>query len=225
MGSAIGAILPSAVGVAASPVPIIAVILMLFGPKARTAGPAFVLGWEATLLLVGAIVLIVADGSNVSTDAAASDAASWVRLGVGLLFLGLALRQWRSRPGEGEEPEMPKWMGAIDTFTPVRALGLAMLSAGVNPKNLGLTIASGTTIAQADLDGGEPWLALLVFVALASVSVAAPVVYYLVAGGSAERTLNVMKGWLTANNATVMIVLFLILGAKLIGDGLGGLTA
>jgi len=45
MGEAIGAILTPAVGVALSPLPIVAVILMLFSAKARTNGPAFVLGW------------------------------------------------------------------------------------------------------------------------------------------------------------------------------------
>ena len=210
---------------AASPVPIIAVILMLFGPKARSVGPAFALGWVLALLVVGAIVLVVADGSDVSTDESASDAASWLKLLLGLLFLGLALRQWRSRPKDGESAEMPKWMDSIDTFTPVRAFGLGALLAGVNPKNLALTVAAATTIAQAGLNGGEPWLVLLVFLALASVSVVVPVVYYLAAGASAERTLNSMKGWLAANNATVMFVLFLIFGAKLIGDGFGGLTA
>jgi hypothetical protein len=225
MGPTIREILPLAIGVAISPIPIIAVILMLFGPKARRTGPAFALGWVGALLLVGGIVLIVADGGDISTDEAASDAVYWSKLLLGLLFLALAIRQWRSRPKEGEEPEMPKWMSAIDQFTPGRAFGLAGLLAGVNPKNLGLTLAAGTTIAQAGLAGGENWLALIVFVALASVSVATPVVYYLVASASAEHTLNAMKAWLLANNATVMFVLFLILGVKLIGDGLGSLTS
>lgn len=120
---------------------------------------------------------------------------------------------------------MPSWMNAIDQVTPVRAFGLAALLAGVNPKNLGLTLAAGSTISQAGLSGAESWLALLVFVALASASVGAPVVYYLMAGSAAERTLDAMKTWLTANNATVMFVLLLVLGVKLIGDGMGGLTS
>jgi hypothetical protein len=43
MGEAIGQSLPLAIGVALSPVPIIAVVLML--TTARANGPAFVLGW------------------------------------------------------------------------------------------------------------------------------------------------------------------------------------
>jgi hypothetical protein len=45
MGEAIGQLLPLAVGVAVSPMPIVAVILMLVTPRARSNGPAFLLGW------------------------------------------------------------------------------------------------------------------------------------------------------------------------------------
>ena len=224
MGPAIGDILPFAIGVAVSPVPIIAVILMLFGPKARSTGPAFALGWLLTLAVVGMAVLTVADTSDVSSEQGPSDAVFAIKLAIGLLLLVLAVRQWRSRPNGGEEPEMPGWMDAIDEFTALRAFGLAALLAGVNPKNLGLTLAAGSTIAQAGLTGAEPWIALLVFVALASVAVVLPVGYYLVARSSAERTLDSLKAWLTKNNATVMSVLFLIIGVLLVGDGMGGLT-
>jgi hypothetical protein len=43
MGTAIGQILPLAVGVALSPVPIIAVALMLLSQRARLNGPVFVI--------------------------------------------------------------------------------------------------------------------------------------------------------------------------------------
>ena len=214
-----------AIGVAVSPVPIIAVILMLFGPRARTTGPAFALGWVLALSVVGGVVLVVADSSDVSSEQDPSDAVFAVKLIIGLLFLVLAVRQWSSRPKEGEEPEMPGWMSAIDQFTPIRAFGMAILLAGVNPKNLGLTLAAGSTIAQAGLSDAEPWIVLLVFVALASLTVVLPVAYYFVAGASAERALNTMKSWLIANNATVMAVLLLVIGVMLIGDGVGGLTS
>ncbi len=60
MGQAIGSSLPLAVGVALSPVPIIAVVLMLTSRRARSNGQAFVIGWLIGLAVVGAIVLSVA---------------------------------------------------------------------------------------------------------------------------------------------------------------------
>jgi len=64
MGKAIGASLPLAVGITLSPVPIIAVVLMLTSRRAKVNGPAFVLGWLIGLGIVGAIVLAVAGAGN-----------------------------------------------------------------------------------------------------------------------------------------------------------------
>src|SRR6266700_1576835 len=192
MGNAISAILPQAIGVAISPVPIIAVILMLFSQRARSNGSAFLLGWVLALIVVGSIVLLLANLGKIAAEGTPSTLAYVLKLLLGLLFLLLAIRQWRGRPKAGEEPQMPKWMATIDTFTAGKAFGLAALLAGVNPKNLALTLA-------------------------------APVLYYLFAGQSAEKMLTGWKAWLVANNATVMFVLFLVLGAQLFGQGLGGL--
>ena len=52
-----------------------------------------------------------------------------------------------------------------------------------------------------------------------------PVVGYAVARERMTPALNTMKSWLQANNATVMAVLFLVLGAKVLGDGIAGITA
>ena len=59
MHEAIGQVLSFAVGVAISPLPIVAVVLMLATPRARVNGPAFVLGWIVGLSLVGTVVLLV----------------------------------------------------------------------------------------------------------------------------------------------------------------------
>jgi hypothetical protein len=223
MGNVIGSILPQAIGVAISPVPIIAVILMLFSQRARSNGPAFLVGWVLALAVVGSIVLVLANLGKVSTGGTPSTLAYVIKLLLGLLFLLLSIRQWRSRPREGEEPQMPGWMATIDKFTAGRAFGFSALLAGVNPKNLALTLAAALSIAQAGLSGAQPWIALAIFVILASLTVAVPVLYYLFAGQSAEKTLNSWKAWLVANNATVMFILLLVFGVILIGQGLGGL--
>jgi threonine/homoserine/homoserine lactone efflux protein len=223
MGNAIGTILPQAIGVAISPVPIIAVILMLFSKRARINGSAFLAGWVLALAVVGSVVLVLAGLGKVSAGGPPSTLAYVLKLLLGLVFLFLALRQWRSRPKAGAEPQMPKWMATIDAISAGKAFGLAVLLAGVNPKNLALTLAAALAIAQAGSGGAAPWITLAVFVILGSVTVAAPVLYNLFAGQKAEKVLNGWKVWLIANNATVMCILFLVLGAQLFGQGLGGL--
>lgn len=63
MGAAIGQVLPLAVGVALSPVPIIAVVLMLMSARAQLNGPGFVLGWLAGLAVIGVIMLAISASS------------------------------------------------------------------------------------------------------------------------------------------------------------------
>jgi len=110
MGNALGNILPMAIGVAISPVPIIAVILMLFTQRARSNGTAFLVGWVLALVVVGSVVLILANLGKISAGGTPSTLAYVLKLLLGLLFILMSIRQWRGRPKEGEEPHMPKWM-------------------------------------------------------------------------------------------------------------------
>jgi threonine/homoserine/homoserine lactone efflux protein len=216
MGEAIGAVLAPAVGVALSPLPIIAVILILFSPRARTLGPLFALGWALGMSIVIALVLIFANPANLEDDASdPSTTSAIIHLVLGLLLLFLALKQWQGRPKEGETPEMPKWMQTIDKVSPLAALGLGALLSGLNPKNLILTFGAATSIAQANLATGESIVVALIFIIIASISVGGAVVWYMVAGDRAAATLTEVKDWMT--------VLLLILGVSFVGKGIGGL--
>lgn len=223
MGQAIGQVLSLAVGVAISPVPIIAVVLMLVTPRARSNGPAFVVGWLLGLSIVGTIVLLVApDGTSDS-----GGPATWVstlKLVLGVLLVLLALKQWRGRPHAGEEPPTPKWMGAIDAFTAPKALGAGAVLSGANPKNLLLAVGAAAAIVQTGISGGEQAIAYAVFAVLATVGVAVPVVIYFALGDRAGAILNRLKTWLANNNAAIMAVLLLVIGVKLIGDAISGFS-
>jgi threonine/homoserine/homoserine lactone efflux protein len=223
LGPAIGDLMPSAVGVALSPVPIVAVILVLGTPRARSNGPAFALGWVAGLVVVSVVVLIVAGGAD-DPDSGTSDAVDVVKVLFGLLLLAVAWQQWRKRPRAGQEPEMPRWMSALDQFTAGRSLGLGALLSGVNPKNLALTLAAAAGIAQAGLSTGDEITAVVVFVVIGSLTVAGPVVAYMLAGERVCRPLDRAKQFMADENAVIMAVVCLVLAAKLIGNGIAGLT-
>jgi hypothetical protein len=219
----IGELLPLAVGIALSPVPVVAQILMLFGKRARSNGPAFMLGWVLPLAIWGSILLVVTDAGEIGSGGAPSVISSVIKLLLGLLFLFLAYRSWKSRPRPGEEPKMPAWMDTLDAFSAGKSFGLAALLSSTNPKNVGLLASACLIIAQGGLTGAQPWIVLAVFVVVACISVIVPVLYYFSAGASAEKTLTGWKTWLAAHNNTIMFVLLLIMGAKLVGNGLGGL--
>ena len=143
MQQVIGELLPLALGIAISPIPIIAIILMLITPKARSNGLAFLLGWMAGILIVGGIALVVADVAGLSTGSeAASQSQAVIKLVLGLLLLVVAARQWRSRPKPGEEASLPKWMQTLDTFTPVKSFGLARAALWAKPEEPGAQLGS-----------------------------------------------------------------------------------
>jgi threonine/homoserine/homoserine lactone efflux protein len=224
MGEAIGQMLPAAVGVAVSPLPIAAVVLMLVTPRGRTVGPAFVLGWLLGLAIVGAIVLSVSSGADANDDGAPATWVDVLKLVLGVLLLLLAVRQWRSRPAEGEDPVTPKWMGALDTFTPAKAVAAGVALSSLNPKNLLLAVAGAATIAGTGISAGEETIAWIVFVFVASAGVAAPVVIAFALGDRSRVVLDRLKTWMARENAVIMAVLLLILGVKLIGDAISGFS-
>lgn len=224
MGQAIGASLPLAVGVALSPIPIIAVVLMLTSRRAKINGPAFVLGWLIGLGIVGAVVLALAGAGSASKSGSPAAWVSWVKIALGVLLLLVAFRQFHRRPRGDQEPQMPKWMATIDKTTPVAAAGLAAVLSGANPKNLLLAVGGAAAIAGTGISGGQQAVAYAVFAVIGTLGVGIPVGIYFAMGERSERLLAGLKDWMSAHNAVIMAVLCLVIAAKLIGDGISGLA-
>jgi threonine/homoserine/homoserine lactone efflux protein len=223
MGDAIGQILPLGIGVAISPVPIIAVVLMLGTSRGRVNGPAFIAGWLVGLAAVGAIVLFVAGGAGADDEGGSPTWVAVLKLVLGAALVLLAAREWRHRPRGGADAALPKWMQAIDSFSPARALAMGVALSAINPKNLLLTVAAATTIAQTGISTGSELAALAVFVVIATLGPGVPVAIYFAMGRRAAALLDDLKNWMGANNAAIMAVLLLVIGAKLIGDGISAL--
>jgi threonine/homoserine/homoserine lactone efflux protein len=224
VGEAIGQVLSLGVGVALSPVPIIAVVLMLGSARARANGPAFVLGWVIGLAIVGTIVLFAASGADASDNGQPATWVAVVEIALGCLLALVAARQWRGRPREGEEATLPKWMQTIDTFTPGKALAMGALLSAVNPKNLLLTLGAASAIAQTGVSTGRQAVALAVFIAIATLGPGLPVAIYFALGARARHVLDDLERWMAAHNAAIMVVLCLVIAAKLIGEGITGLS-
>jgi threonine/homoserine/homoserine lactone efflux protein len=221
LADAIGQVLSFGVGVALSPVPIIGVVLMLATPRARSNGPAFIAGWILGLAVVGTLVLLASSGVA-SEQGEPADWVSWLKLVLGVLLVAVAVKERRSRPTDEAEPEMPKWMEAIDTFTPGKAAGFGALLSGINPKNLLLCVGAAAAIAQTGVSAGEQAVALAIFVLIGTLGPGAPVAIYFALGERSEQILERLKAWMSDNNAAIMAVLCLVIGVKLIGDAISG---
>jgi threonine/homoserine/homoserine lactone efflux protein len=218
VSSALGEVLGYAVGIAVSPIPIAAVILMLFSARARSNGVAFMVAWVLGIALVTTVVLLI-PGLEAS-DSEPSNLTGWIKAALGISLVLLAVRQWRSRPRSGDEPKTPRWMDRIDTIRFGGSFGLGFLLSALNPKNLLLAAAAGATISSIEMTTTETVTTVILFTLVAAATVVIPVVGYLVAGDRLDDPLDTAKTWLIDNNSTVMAVLLLVFGAVLVGDAI-----
>lgn len=224
MGGAISEVLPFAIGVAISPIPLIGVILMLFTARAKHNGLVFLLGWVVGLGLLVTVVYLVADAVDVASDNTASDSTSTITVVLGVALLVGGLRRLR-RPPAGAEAALPRWMAGIDGFTPVKAGGLGAALGALNPKNLALAVGAAFGLAQLGVSSGDAVAGLVAFVVVASSTTALAVGYRLVGGEGARARLDDAKGWLVLHSDAVTAVLFLVFGVVLLAQGTGRLSA
>ncbi len=216
--------LPLAVAVAIFPVPIMAVVLILATDRGIAKGLAFVLTWCVGLAGVGVIALLLGGAVDASDG---GEPATWVSvliLCLGVLLLWLGGKQWQGRPSAGEETPMPSWMRAMDSFTTAKAAGAGLALTALNPKNVLLTVAAAAEIAEVGLPAGQQAVVLAGFVLVASAGVVSPVVVSLALGDRSRDVLDGLRARLARHNAVVMAVLFVLIGAKLVGDAVAGLS-
>ncbi len=112
---------------------------------------------------------------------------------------------------------------SIDSFSPAKSFGLAVLLSLTNPKELALAIPLGVTIGGALLSVGETVLVGTIFVVVASVSTAVPVIAFALAPDLMRPVLDRLRTWLTANHSVVMGVLLVVIGAIVTGSAISEL--
>ena len=106
---------------------------------------------------------------------------------------------------------------------PARRSARARCSRGSTRRTSRSTAAAAAAIAQTGISGGEEAVALAVFILIGSLTILAPVAIYFLMGDKAKEILDGLKGFMAAHNAAIMTILLLVLGAKLLGDGIAGL--
>jgi threonine/homoserine/homoserine lactone efflux protein len=216
VAAALGDVLPLAAAIALSPFPVIPAILLLFTPRPRASGVGFLAGWATgiagTAVLVAALAAVVEGGDQPPAWAAPT------RIVLGVALLALGVRQWI---GRREAKGTPAWMAALEDTTPAQAVKLGLLLSAANPKIVLLAAAAGVGIGAADLPPARVVLVILLFTVLASVTVTLPMVVHAVGGDRALAPLGRARAWLEANNAAVLAVVFVVIGAVLLVRGLG----
>lgn len=207
--------LPMALGIALSPFPVIPAIMLLFTARPRPTAAGFLLGWMLGVAAVVGVAVLLADLIEVSDTPPAW--VGWTRLVLGAVLVAYGVKLWF---GRGKRAEAPAWMRSLQEATPGRAVRLGLLLSAANPKVALLGLSGGLALG-AELT--SVLVPLLVFVLIASVTVAAPLVAHLLLGERVLEPLGRARGWLERNNDAVMAVVLVVIGAMVISEGLQGI--
>jgi threonine/homoserine/homoserine lactone efflux protein len=199
-------------GIALEPFPLTAFILILSAEQGTRKGLAFILGWLACLVVVIAAVVLVTGGKPPAPSTAPSTAALAVKLAIGIVLIGFAVRQ-RRRIGRPRKP--PTWMARLDRLSLWAAAGLA---AFLQP--WALVAAGAATVTQAKLSSAADYLVLVLFVLLATASFLYLELYAVFAPAAAGARLARLRTWLDTHRDQVIIVLSLLLGFWLAGKSI-----
>jgi hypothetical protein len=222
MLQALGHILPIALAVAVSSVPIMATILILLSPKRSQSALPFLIGWVLGMVVVVTLCALGAQAIPTPRSQRRPDTA----IGVGEIIVGLALVviavvAW-IRARRNPTDAMPKWLNAVSSFGPWASFGVAF-GLNLRPKGLLLAIAAGLALRGDGMTAPESAVAIAIYTIVGASTVAVPIIVTLAAPVRMEPRLLAMKDWVTRNSGAVTALILLLIGVVIIGTGLGRL--
>jgi threonine/homoserine/homoserine lactone efflux protein len=211
-------LIPLALVIALSPLSIIPAVLVLHTSRPRPTGLAFLLGWLVALAILTAIFVEVS-GLVGGLDKP-PPWASWLRIVVGAALIVFGTYRWLTRK---RAAHVPKWMSSLTTITPSRAAVTAVILVLVNPKVLFICAAAGLAIGTDGLGRAGAYLAVAYFVAVASSTVALPVLAYAVSGDRLHEPLTRLKDWMERQHAALVAAILIVIGILVLYKGIHGL--
>jgi threonine/homoserine/homoserine lactone efflux protein len=215
---AIGVSLPMALGIAASPSPVIAMLILLMTRKARSNALFFLTGWFSGLLMVGLLTLFGVGFLGGFSDG--SSHSGILRMILGMLFLVLAVPIARQIPRKGQQPAPPGWLDKLDQFGFPQSFAFGFFFSVPNLKNASLVVTGMTGVLPYQLDPAVAIFVLFLFSLIASAGVLVPPVLYLLIGERATTVFGGMKIWLIRNRALILFLILLVFGVLWLLQGL-----
>ncbi len=215
-------VLPIAVALLMASLPLVMVSMALVIKRTSVIGWCFLLGWLTGLAAVLVVLIAIVDVGSLSGGS--GPAMGIVGLVAGLALLGWGIRKWQKAwTTDGAESEVPGWYSMIEEIGAAKAAASGFGLAALNPKNLLITVSAAAAIAEATADVGAQAVAIVVFVVVGSLAVAAPTIATSVAGERAEPTLARLDALITRHNALIVGTVLIVLGFVVITNGLEAL--
>ncbi|MEF2979337.1 GAP family protein [Subtercola sp. YIM 133946] len=219
MLQALGHLLPIAVAVALSSVPITATILILLSPKRNSAAIPFLIGWVFGMALVITLVTLFAQALPDTARTEPTVAIGIIEIVIGLALVVFALITWRRGRGKPPSADAPKWLRAVGSFGALPAFGIAF-ALNFRPKGLLLAVAAGLALHASGVDPAESAIAIAVYTVIGASTVATPIIVTLASPVKMQPRLVAARSWITKNSRIVTVLIMLMIGVVIIGSGL-----
>jgi hypothetical protein len=198
--------------IALDPLPLSAFMILLPSKGGVRKGAAFIFGWLVSLAIVVAATVLATGNNPPKQNTAPSLAALAVKLAIGVVLIGIAIRQ-RRKMGQPKKP--PKWQASVDNMSPWYAIGIAPL---LQP--WGLIAAGVATVTDAKLSSAASYVALFVYCVIATSSYITLEIYAGFRPEESQIFVAKIRTWINTHTDQVIILGSLILGFWLIANSI-----
>jgi hypothetical protein len=221
MAEALLEVLPIAVAIAVSPIPIAAVILMLLSDHGTPNAVAFLVGWAVALVAIaGGVALLGIERPAADGDAPAALTAG--RLAVAALLVAAAAHRWRRRNRPRPDDEEPRLLRASRSLRPPATVALGFTLIALNPKDGLLSVAAGAELAADSPALADATLAVAAFALVASATIIAPIIATVLLGPRAPAILERSRLALERHGDAAVAAVLLVLGLYVAAEALAG---
>ncbi len=212
---------PMAIGIAMSVGPILAVIILLMTPNAKTNSLSLFFGWFLGIFGVGTLIIFVPGVLN--EFGGLSDETGWVKIIAGILLLILIIPIQLKKPKPGTPVKNKPFFNKIDKFGAGKSFAIGLLFSAFSLKNAALSASGAAHIHTTRLiDYFETLFGVFLFSLIASSTIIIPIIIYFLAPDKTAQLFLNWKNWLIKNNSNIAIVmltgsgiLLLYLGIKI----------
>ncbi len=219
-------IMALSLGIALSPTPVMGTIFMMVAPGSGRNSVAFVCGWVSgvALSVTGCTLLasVLPRREDTLRDSLSVETPliGWLLIVFGVLIAIVAAVQFRRSRQPGYQTSQPAWVKLADKLTFVHVMLIGTVYAAFRPKNLLIALATGVIIGSSQFGLLASVLAIVLFTALASFTIAAPIIAYYSTSPRVDGVLKRVSDWLLVNATTVTSIAMCMLALMLTVNGI-----
>ena len=206
---------------ALSPTALLVAAVYLGSARPRLTATFYLIGAVAMSLITGVVILVVLRAAHLNGSHDHTPRYG-LRLGLGILLLLAAVVVARRKP-KPPDPAKPA-LGIVNKLVanpaPLSALavGLLIFAPGVT------FLAALQVIATSNASDFLTGLAVIIVVVINVLLVWLPIVLHIVAPDRTTRYLTAFNGWLRAHGRAILIMVLIVVGLIMVGNGIYGLA-